>query len=181
MSSGALGGSIPQQNWGPEQPGYKRLYYSIREIALLLDKTIQAGYGVLRAGTILAENVSAAGNKGKLVPYAMTAFDQLDVGRAFAVANVGDGATTINVLMDDSYKFTVGDDLIIAQSDGPAYHDGGAIVTIDRTTYPHYAVITFTTLTTSTGKWTVANGVGCYVAAGASGKLSTAKYILDKD
>lgn len=182
MASGAIGGSTPQLNRGPEVPGYKALYFSIREIALIKDKTCQAGYGVLRAGTIMAENVSAltTGGKGLLVPCATTLFTVGDVGRAFALVDVGDAASVINVTMEDSYKFKVGDDLIIAQSD-PAYHNGGAIISIDRTTKPHYAIITFTTVTTTTGFWTVAKTVCCYVEAGVGTKLSIAKYILDKD
>jgi len=181
MASGALGGSTPQLNWGPELPGHKALYYSIREIALIKDKSVQAGYGVLRAGTILSENISAAGNIGKLVPCATTLFDVGDVGRAFALAEIATGVDVINVTMEDSYKFAVADDLILANNDGGGeYGNGGAIISIDRTTYSHYAIITFTT-GIATANNTVAKACCCYVESGAAGKLSTAKYILDKD
>ncbi len=181
MASGAIGGSTPQLNRGPEGPGYKALYHSIREIALIMDKTVQAGYGVLRAGTIMAENISAltTGGKGLLVPCATTLFDVGDVGRAFALVDVGSGVDVINVTMEDSYKFKVGDDLILANNT-PEYGDGGAIISIDRTTKPHYAIITFTTGIVTANN-TVAKALCCYVEAGAAGKLSTAKYILDKD
>ena len=181
MASGAIGGSTPQLNRGPEVPGYKALYFSIREIALIKDKTCQPGYGVLRAGTIMAENISAAGGKGLLVPCATTLFAVGDVGRAFALANVATGVDVINVTMEDSYKFKVGDDLILANNDGGGeYGNGAAIISIDRTTMPHYAIITFTT-GIATANNTVAKACCCYVEAGAATKLSTAKYILDKD
>jgi len=181
MASGALGGSTPQLNRGPEVPGYKALYYSIREIALIKDKTCQPGYGVLRAGTIMAENISAltTGGKGLLVPCATTLFDVGDAGRAFALVDVGSGVDVINVTMEDSYKFKVGDDLILANNT-PEYGDGGAIISIDRTTKPHYAIITFTAGIVTANN-TVAKACCCYVEAGGAGKLSTAKYILDKD
>lgn len=179
MASGQLGGSAPQFNVGPQVPGYKALYFSIREIALIKDKTVQAGYGVLRAGTTMAENISAAGNKGKLVPCATTLFTVGDVGRAFALADVATGVDVIHVTMADSYKFAVGDDLILANNT-PEYGNGGKIITIDRTTHTHFAIITFTAGITSANN-TVAKKCCCYVEAGAAGKLSTAKYILDKD
>jgi hypothetical protein len=181
MASGAIGGSTPQLNRGPEIPGYKALYYSIREIALIKDKTCQPGYGVLRAGTIMAENISAltTGGKGLLVPCATTLFTVGDVGRAFALADVATGVDIIHVTQEDSYKLKVGDDLILANNT-PEYGNGGAIISIDRDTYPHFAVITFTT-GIATANNTVAKALCCYVEAGAAGKLSTAKYILDKD
>ena len=183
MASGAIGGSTPQLNRGPQVPGYKALYYSLREIALIKDKTVQAGYGVLRAGTIMAENISAAGGKGKLVPYVLAAYDKGDVGRALALADIpstgGAGELTINVLMADSYKFVVGDDLIIA-NDSAAIHEGGAIASINRTAHPHYATITFTTGIVSDATYTIANNCCCYVEAGTT-PFSIAKFILDKD
>jgi hypothetical protein len=184
MASGAIGGSTPQLNRGPEGPGHKALYYSIREIALIKDKTAQPGYGVLRAGTIMAENISAltTGGKGMLVPCATTLFDTGDVGRAFALVDVATGVDVINVTMEDSYKFKVGDDLILANNDGGGeYGNGGAIISIDRTTKPHYAIITFTT-GIATANNTVAKACCCYVEAGLIAvKFSDAKYILDKD
>jgi hypothetical protein len=183
MASGAIGGSTPQLNRGPEIPGYKALYFSIREIALIKDKTCQPGYGVLRAGTIMAENISnlTTGGKGLLVPCATTLFDVGDVGRAFALADVATGVAIIHVTQEDSYKLKVGDDLILANNDGGGeYGNGGAIISIVRDTYPHFAVVTFTTGIVTANN-TVAKALCCYVEAGGSGKLSTAKYILDKD
>ncbi len=131
-----------------EEQGYKRLFYSSPANALMRDVTIAAGYGVLKAGTPLALNVSAGGNKGKYVPYCMTApnsGDPTQKGNAFILQ---DGAANAYayVTINDSYKFVVGDDLI-AYETGLATTNAvemGAIVTIDRTTYVHMAVITAT-------------------------------------
>ena len=43
-------GSIPQMIRGPEVPGLQPLFHSVRDIALVIDKTAQAGYGVLKGG-----------------------------------------------------------------------------------------------------------------------------------
>jgi hypothetical protein len=52
------------------------------------------------------------------------------------------------VTIDDSYKFSVGDDVIIVDSDGEvAAENLGAITAIDVTTYTHMAAITVTTQT----------------------------------
>lgn len=184
MASGAIGGSTPQLNSGPQVPGYKALYYSLREIALIKDKTCQAGYGVLRAGTIMAENISelSTGGRGLLVPCATTLLTTGDVGRAFALADVITDGQAINVTMDDSYKFKVGDSLILANTPGALeYVDAGQITGIDRTTYPHYAIIAFSNASVG-GNCTVAKSCCCYVESGLVGvKYSDAKFILDKD
>jgi len=130
-----------------EQTDYKRLYYSEPLAALTVPISIGPGFGVLRPGTTLAQNNSAAGNDGKMIPYDPTATitgAEIAPGRAYLVADSG-GATTVNVTIPDSYKFIVGDDLIIVDSDGEAYAENlGAITDIDRDTYSSYAVITFT-------------------------------------
>lgn len=184
MASGAIGGSTPQLNWGPELPGHKALYYSIREIALIKDKSVQAGYGVLRAGTIMAENISnlTTGGKGLLVPCAMTDLDAEDIGKTFALVDVADASQAINVTIEESYKFNVGDDLILTNNQGGhEYVNGGAITGIDRTTHVNYAIIAFTNASVG-ANCTVAKKCCCYVESGLVGvKYSDAKYILDKD
>jgi len=96
------------------QTDYKKLYYSNPDAALKVPITLQAGYGLLPVGTLLAQNISAAGNRGKFVPYNLTVFDgtEWSPGRAYLVADVT-GVTYVYVTMDDSYKFAVGDDLTI--------------------------------------------------------------------
>jgi len=141
---------IPNISYGT-QDDYKKLYYSEPLAALKIPITLQAGYGKLEAGTALSKNDSAAGNLGKYIPYDPTATitgAEVAPGRAYLVANSGNTSTIVYVTMDDSYKFKVGDDLIICDSDGEGALDNmGAITEIDRTTYTHMAKITATTQT----------------------------------
>jgi len=175
-------GNMPYVYHGPEVAGQKALYFSKPEYAHLTPgKEIAAGYGVLQAGTVLAENLSAAGNVGKLVPYVITDHLVDAVGRCYVLADVANAATTLRVAMEDSYRFVVGDDLIIVSNSGgsPAYNNLGAITAIDRTTSSVWATITFTTAL-SGATFTIANKTAVYVETGASGKYSTAKYVLDQ-
>src|SRR5512143_472841 len=97
------------------QTDYKSPWYSRPGQCLQLDITLQAGYGVLKEGTILAKNLSAAGGKGKYVPYNPTLFTGLEdhPGRAYLVTASGTTATVLYVTLADSYKFEVGDDCAI--------------------------------------------------------------------
>ena len=156
-------GEIPYVVRGNEE-GYKRLFYSNPNNALMRDVTIQAGYGILRAGTPLMLNKSASGGAGKYLPYVQTTPDSSDVtqkGRAFILQTAS--GTSVYVTQDDSYKFEVGDDLIIKDT-GTAVENLGAITAIDRTTYVHMAVITFTA--TISGAFTVAESAAVHVEGG---------------
>ncbi len=161
-------GESPYVVRGNEE-GYKRLFYSNPNNALMRDVTIAAGYGVLRAGTPLALNVSAAGNAGKYVPYCPTtpnSGDPTQKGNAFILQ---DGAANAYayVTLEDSYKFVVGDDLIAYETDltTTSVVEMGAITAIDRTTYVHMAVITATSnMGTSVD---VANSGAVHVECGA--------------
>jgi hypothetical protein len=174
---------IAQINFGPDQQDYKRLFRSPREIALLLEITLQAGYGVLPMGTVLSKNVSAAGNVGKYVPYSPTTPASGDLnqkGCAFLLQDAS--GTTFFVTQRDSYKFAVGDDVILLDSDTKttASENMGAITAIDRTTYQHLAVITVTA--TVSGTFTVANSACIHVECGAdnTNSYSDAAGILDQ-
>ncbi len=143
---------------------YKRLFYSRPEQALIKDITLAPGYGILKAGTILALNKSAAGNYNKYVPYNPTTPSSADpnqVGRAFLIDTPS--GTSVNVIMADSYKFAVGDDLIIDDT-GTTAENLGAITAIDRTTYNHIATITVTA--TISGTFTVSENGWVAVEAG---------------
>lgn len=184
MPAPQFGGSnFPTSYRGMEVRGVKPLYHSDPQYALVLGKQLTAGFGVLLAGTVMAVNTSASGNVGKLVPYVKTPTDatNTDKSRAYVVADVANTGTTCKVLLADSYRFVVGDDLMIcAYSSGAVYHNGGAITAIDRTSVPGIATITFTTAV-AVATLTMANGASVYPEAGASTKYSTAKYILDTD
>ena len=174
-----MGGDAPHIIYG-EQSDYKKLYYSDPDAARRISITLQAGYGVLEQGTALAENLSAAGGDGKLVPYNPTAFTGAEThpGRAYLVADGGALGNDVYVNMDDSYKFGVGDDLIINDNTTTA-ENLGAITAIDRTTETHRAKISFTT---AVGAVAFTTALKAYVAveAGASNNYSVCVAILEK-
>ncbi len=132
------------------QKDYKRLYYSEENASLKVPITLQAGYGLIEAGTALARNTSAAAARlGKFVPYDPTATitgAEVAPGRAYLVQDSGTTASDLYVTIADSYKFAVGDDVIIVDNDTAA-ENLGAITAIDRTTYTHMAKITVTVAT----------------------------------
>lgn len=171
-----LGGSMPQLNRSGETPGPKALFHSVRDIALIKDKTVQAGYGALKSGTIMATNSVT----NDLVPYTPTALGIDDVSRAYLVTDFVSTQDLCYVTMADSYKFAVGDVIIFANQT-PVYNATGSFITaIDRTTQSHRAKITFTTGITST-VFTTALSACVYVKAGTAGKFSDATYVLDQD
>lgn len=133
------------------QEDYRRLYYSEPDAALKVPISIQAGYGQCYMGQAMAKNSSAAGNMNKMVPYDPDTIDgtQENHPRAYLVQNSGTTATVLYVTLTDSYRFSVGDDVYIADNTTTA-ENLGAITVIDRTTYTHMAAITVTTATGGT-------------------------------
>lgn len=148
----AVGRDIPSIVRGT-QKDYRNLFFSDPISALVLPITLQAGYGVLVSGMALAKNTSnSSTNKGKFIPYDPTATitgAEVAPGRAYLVASSGTTATELFVSMNDSYKFAVGDDVVIVDNTTAA-ENLGAITAIDRTTYTHMAKITVTTATGGT-------------------------------
>lgn len=137
------------------QEDYKKLYFSDPNAALKVPITIGPGFGVLKMGCTLAKNNSAAGNIGKFQPYDPTVVGITGVepalGRSYLTQDQGTGTAICYVTLLDSYRFIIGDDIIIIDSDGEgALDNGGAILSIDRTTYTNIAKITFTTNTGDT-------------------------------
>jgi hypothetical protein len=162
------------------QKDYKRLFYSEPDRALTKEVTLQAGYGLIPAGTVLAKNLSAAGNVNKYVPLMPGIAANLpdaanpdhQLAAAFLTADVSSGSD-LQVTMQDSYKFAVGDDVILFDDTtyAASSENLGAITAIDRTTYLHIAVITVTA--TVSGSFTVAANACIHVEAGA---VSTNSY-----
>ena len=163
------------------QTDYKRLYFSNPQAALKVPITLMAGYGWIEQGSMLAKNLSAAGKAGMLLPYNPTAFTGAEVhpGRAYLVADSHATIPQPYVTMDDSYKFNVGDDLII-NDDTTAKENLGAITAIDRTTEPHRAKITATTNIGSTAFTTARKAYIAVEAGGASNNYSDCVGILEK-
>jgi|LGVE01.1.fsa_nt_gb hypothetical protein len=171
-----LGGSMPQLNRSGETPGPKALFHSVRDIALIKDKTIQAGYGALKSGTIMATNAVT----GDLVPYTPVAFAAGQMSRAYLVTDFLTGDDFCYVTIADSYKLAVGDSIVLANN-VPLYDDTGSfILAIDRTTEPHRALVTFTTAI-AVATFTTALAACVYSKSGAAGNFSDATFILDQD
>lgn len=145
-----MGRDTPSIIYGGQED-YRRLYYSDPMAARKAQVSIMAGYGILKMGTAMAKNGSAAGGVGKLIPYDPTSNTGAEItpARAFLVQNSGAVATVLYVTIADSYKFAVGDDVYI-NDDTTTLEQLGAITAIDRTTYSHMAAITVTTATGAT-------------------------------
>lgn len=174
-------GDIPSVVRGVQED-YKRLYYSDPMAARKVPITLQAGYGLIKMGSMITKNLSAAAARaGRFLPYNPTSFTGAEVhpGRAYLVANSGTTDTFVYVSMDDSYKFAVGDDLII-NDNTTAAENLGAITAIDRTTYPHMAKITATTAIGGTAFTTARKAYVCVEAGVSSNNYSDVVGILEK-
>lgn len=170
-----LGGSIPQLNRSGQTPGIKPLFHSVRDIALIIDKTCKAGYGYLRAGTIMCINTADE----DLVPYP-EADEDVNVGNAKAYLTVDSGSAnaTVEVTNEESYKFAVGDSLII-NDDTTTAEDLGAIVSI----VPGTNGIAVITVTDDIGATSFTTARDAYVTckSDTSAGFTKAAYILDQD
>ena len=157
------------------------LFHSDPASASVVKKNMAPNYGDILMGTVMAENVSAAGNRGRLIPYAPTEIlsemkenEWYQIGRAFILDDTVSGGKVIRVTLADAYKFVVGDDVII-EDDTTAPENLGAIT--DITIGKVDALITVTTGCGSTAFTTVRNAC-IRVKAGAATPWSDAKYVL---
>lgn len=174
VTTAGIGGDLPQVNhvMGP-QFREKRLFFSEPEIALIIQKNVHGGYGDLEAGTVMA--VAAA--TGLLVPYVPDAIAATDVGRIMlATDNVT--ATTFKIWKEDVGKITPDDTIVLTDSDGD--YEAAAISSVVLDADGRMATVTLSAATTTVGGFTVAKAANCYVLAGAAGKRSDAKYVLDQ-
>jgi len=148
------------------QTDYKNLFASPPDQALTLDVFISRGFGVLKSGTVIARNTSAAGNGGKYVPYdphATISAAAIAPGRAYLVTDCA-GSTTGEILIEDSWKFIIGDEVFHQDSD-TALATAGVISAIDRITYLNKATVT------TNGTWSTSVDAGsmfgnCYAKGG---------------
>jgi len=176
-------GDTPYVDYGMQQD-LRRLFYSEYDRAMTKAISLPAGYGIVPMGTVIAAVSEAAGGRAELyVPYVKER-PILGDAEAFGAAYLlEDGAADENIVvtMEDSYKFAVGDHLAIADntnyaSAGTSAKDLGAIVSIDRTTYPHKAVIVVTN--TVTTNYTVARGAWVYIQTTTATPFTKAAGIL---
>lgn len=140
-------GDSPNILYGPMQTDYRRLFYSDEAIVMQIPIQLSAGYGILKAGTALAKNTSAlaTGNTSKFFPYSPSAITGTEIapGRAYLVQPTVNGSPLLYVGMNDSYKFKVGDDIMVIDNTTSG-ENLGAITAIDRVSNTHMAKITAT-------------------------------------
>jgi hypothetical protein len=159
----------------------KRIFKSKFDLALRNDITMVAGYGIVPQGAVIA-TVLAGTRKNSYVPYVpvtpVAGGDLAAIGAAYLMVD-GAASTAVHILMDDSYKFAVGDELAVADSDtnGASAVNLGAITAIDRTTYSYKAVLTVTNNVTT--DFTVANSAWVYIKTKATAPFTQAKGILE--
>lgn len=158
------------------QEDYKEILFSPKEIALMFDGHVVAGYGILKAGTVMGQISESTNRLNQFVPY-VTEDPQVGETWAGMALLLIDGAASAvaHVTLDDSYKFAVGDHGGAVDSDGSPV-DLGAVVSIDRTTYANKAVITFTNNVT-TGI-TVAKAGGVFIQTVTTSPYTKAQFIL---
>ena len=138
-------GDIPYIYRGGQED-LKRLFYSDPNRAFAKAITIPPGYGVVKAGAVMAKISEGGDRRNHYVPY--VPFDSTGMaaalinvwGLAYLTAAPGSGSVG-QVTMEDSWKFRVDDYLTSSDSD-QGNVDLGQISAIDRTTYAHVAAIT---------------------------------------
>lgn len=171
-------GDIPQQTIkGYTARFEKRLYKSRRDVAILTDKTLRAGYGVIERGTVMAVDFN---NSAQLVPYTPDTIAYTDISRVFLLSDLA-AATTFLVDLLESYKLAVSDYVVLTDTDGT--YETEQISAIDRTTYEEIGQALIT-ISQCAGTFTVAKKACCWVKArdqADTNKCSLAKYILDMD
>ncbi len=173
-TNAGIGGQIPQHNLtGYTQLREKRLYKSLRDVALLTDMNMRGGFGQLERGTVLAED----SNTGFMVPYvADDPTDTASPGAVFLVANGANASDELRISLEESYKFAAGDDIAI--NSGGAAMLARTIDDIDRT--GQVAIITLTVALND--DYTTADNAYIFLQCGAVGEdYSEAVCILDSD
>lgn len=179
METNTLKGSNAQFNPAFEGRGLDPIYHSDREKALIIDRVLTKGFGIVKAGTVLSKAYAT----GELFPYPGT--DHLSTtapGRAFAVANIASGANYIDVPLSQIGPFAVGKSVFLVRNNAsaPAYHDGGLITAVNLTQGTWFGRVTFTTAL-GDALFTVANSANVYLSGGAFTGGLKANCILDID
>ena len=175
VTTGGLGGYAPQVNHtGFIELRDKRLFFSQREMGLFIPKTLRGGYGVLEAGTVLAEDT----NTGFLVPYTPDAILATDAGRIMLAAD-HTTAVTFKIWAEDRGKLQKDDVIVLTDSDGT--YEAATVASVALDANGRTATVTVSAATVTVGGFTVAKSANAYLKAGSSGKYSVAKYVLDQD
>ena len=160
---------------GGQHPGIRPLFHSRREIALIKDKSFQAGFGVVKLGRVLATTTG-----GLVVPNPKDdgSVDAVDPARARLLANAVDTESTVLVSEADAAKFRVGQDVVLNNLT-PAYQDLGAITAIGSAVNGQ---VTITVTNAISGAvFTAANRAALSHKTAAASPFYKASCILDKD
>ena len=173
-----VSGDMPQQTLrGYTAKFEKRFYKSLREQAILTDKTLRGGYGWLERGQVLAVDFN---DDSQLVPYTPDVIAYTDVSRVFLLTDLSSG-TTFYVDLLESYKLAVADYIVLADTDGT--YETELISAIDRDTYASIGRA-LVTISINGQALTVAKKACCWVKARTqvdTNKCSLASYVLDTD
>lgn len=181
-SNAGLGGYVPQVNLtGIERIVKKRLFFSRRESALLMEKTVRGGFGNLDVGTVMA----TVADDDRLVPFAAitTNTHVSPIGKSFLVVDGVDTQATIVVSLSDSYRFAATDPVVVYNNDTAGEWLNTTVASIARGATT--ATITLGDALNS-ANFTVANET-CIVhrtgadAANATSLDNSRFYILDQD
>ena len=172
---GTLNNEAPGLVRGGQHPGIRPLFHSRREIALIKDKSLLPGFGVLNAGTVLGTAID-----GSVVPSPQDdgSVDAVDAARARLLADVASSDTTLLLSEADAAKFRVGQDVVINNLT-PEYEDLGAITAISAPVNGQ-VTITFTNAI-SAAVFTTANRAALSHKTAASTPFYASSCILDKD
>ena len=170
-------GSQPQFNPATEGKGLYPLFHSRREQALIVDRFLGKGFGIVKGGVVLSRTVG-----GKYFVYPTTDHLTLHVARAFGIADIADAQNYIDVPLSQINFMEVGDPVFLVRNNAgaPDYHDGGAITAINLEQGSYYGRVTFTNAV-SGANFTVANAVNVYLSGGAFTGGLKANCILDID
>jgi len=97
-------GSVPQVNiTGYHREVQKRLFYSRREQALILEKTARKGFGILEMGQVMTE----VNDADFIVPHG-------DNGNTYLLENASSGQKDLKVKADYASRFAPGEKVVVA-------------------------------------------------------------------
>lgn len=178
IGNSGLGGNFPQISRMAQVGGPKSLFHSMREQALILDKTIMPGYGVLRAGTCMA----VATISGNLVPYPAVAATNT-IGKTFLSITKASSGTTFYISNDhyDRWEAARADgEHLIVMADSITPEDLGVIASVTKNDQPGLTKV-MGTASSTTATFTLANNACIYVQTAAADPFAASAYILDTD
>lgn len=160
---------------GGMSPGLRPLFHSRREIALIKDKSLTNGFGLVGQGYVLG---TTADGRVTPIPVDDGSVDAVDIARTRLVVDASDTATTVVVAEAEACRFAVGD-AIVVNNLTPAYDDLGTITAISAAVNGQ---VTITVDGTVDGAiFTVANRAAISHKTDATSPFYKASCMLDKD